>query len=253
MAACLDAQGKLEVLFTFLCLEERESYLAVADGGDPEENMSQLLRFKVADRFEVEMLSNFSLVHLSTDLPETQKSLQSELTPIWSIPSKRLFNPGADLIIPSHELGDVISKIPSEVHRFSTQELVASRILGNRPWFPDDLHKRSLFLEAEALNAISSTKGCYAGQEVIEKGRARGKAPAVITPFSIVGESLNEGDALICEASGKRLGELITRSEPISEEFGYAAFVRLRSEFLDSHVLKTSGATLTRLDRTLEN
>ncbi len=49
------------------------------------------------------------------------------------------------------------------------------RILGGIPAFPSELNAKTLFSESDLMYAVSFRKGCYVGQEVIEKIDAHGK------------------------------------------------------------------------------
>ena len=49
------------------------------------------------------------------------------------------------------------------------------RIEAGIPSYGNDLYEDTLPLEAGVLSALSFTKGCYLGQEIVERARSRGK------------------------------------------------------------------------------
>jgi folate-binding protein YgfZ len=55
-----------------------------------------------------------------------------------------------------------------------TEALEMLRIEAGIPRYGDDLGEDTLPLEAGLLNALSFTKGCYVGQEIVERARSRG-------------------------------------------------------------------------------
>ena len=87
-----------------------------------------------------------------------------------------------------------------------TEALEILRIEGGVPRYGADFGEDTLPLEAGLLNALSFTKGCYPGQEIVERARTRGHVnwrlvgvtvDAVIVP--------SPGEKLVSE--GKEVGE----------------------------------------------
>jgi aminomethyltransferase len=54
------------------------------------------------------------------------------------------------------------------------EALESLRIEAGIPRYGPDLAEDTLLLEADLLNAVSFTKGCYIGQEIVERSRTRG-------------------------------------------------------------------------------
>ena len=55
-----------------------------------------------------------------------------------------------------------------------TEALESLRIEAGIPRYGAELAEDTLLLEAGLLNAVSFTKGCYLGQEIVERARSRG-------------------------------------------------------------------------------
>jgi folate-binding protein YgfZ len=205
LAAALSPQGKTEGLFSVLCLEEKR-YLLFCTGGDRQRILSAFKRYIVADRVEVKDRSDeFGAVHLfahgEKPLQEILHSLAVRgplLTAEFSfvatealivISSVRASNLGYDLLAPRAALEKLLHVCAAELGpNLTDEEKRRERILANRPEFPSEVREESVFTEAPLRFAVSFTKGCYTGQEVIEKIDSHGKTPRVLSRFSIQAE-----------------------------------------------------------------
>jgi len=88
-----------------------------------------------------------------------------------------------------------------------TEALETLRIEAGIPRYGKDLDEDTLPLEAGLLNALSFTKGCYVGQEVVERTRSRGHANWKLMGMIIHGDRLpSAGEKLL--ADGKDIGEI---------------------------------------------
>jgi tRNA-modifying protein YgfZ len=91
------------------------------------------------------------------------------------------------------------------------------RIENAKPRFGEEITARFLAAEAGQLDAISSHKGCYLGQEVVERLRSRNAVSRILKPIrfdsgacAAAGTKLHDGDA--------RVGEIV--SAAYSPHFG---------------------------------
>ena len=84
--------------------------------------------------------------------------------------------------------------------------------------------------EADLPEALSYTKGCYVGQEVVEKVASRGSLPRVIRAVSAPGRvELRPGDQVFSGDASQCLGTVLSAIQ--DEEFHRTiAFMRLRNE-----------------------
>ncbi len=82
---------------------------------------------------------------------------------------------------------------------------------------------------AEKLNGVSFSKGCYVGQELTARMKHRTTLKKKIVPIKFEGFSPETG-TLIETASGKKAGEVLTQS-------GLYALAYLRLEYLDDQLL----------------
>lgn len=80
------------------------------------------------------------------------------------------------------------------------------RMLEGTPRFGTDIRDKDLPQETGQTRALHFAKGCYLGQEIVERIRSRGNVHRAFTAFRLEGELPTLGSTL--EADGKPVGEL---------------------------------------------
>ena len=81
------------------------------------------------------------------------------------------------------------------------------RIASGVPRYGVDIRERDLPQETEQTRALNFNKGCYIGQEIVERIRSRGNVHRTFTGFEFQGDALSEAGAKI-SANGKEVGEI---------------------------------------------
>jgi folate-binding protein YgfZ len=106
----------------------------------------------------------------------------------------------------------------------------AARVEAGRPVWGIDMDDSTLPQEAnlEALNAISFTKGCYTGQEIVARLHFRGHVNKRIVGLRIDGSAVPARETSVVGAEGKEVGDV--RSAVMSPRFGPIALAMLRRE-----------------------
>jgi folate-binding protein YgfZ len=87
-----------------------------------------------------------------------------------------------------------------------TSALDLLRIAAGIPRYGQDIRERDLPQETEQQRALHFTKGCYIGQEIVERIRSRGHVRRKFTGFEIDGPLPASGAQI--QADGKDLGEI---------------------------------------------
>ncbi|HEX4649885.1 MAG TPA: folate-binding protein [Granulicella sp.] len=106
------------------------------------------------------------------------------------------------------------------------------RLLEGTPRYGIDIRDRELPQETEQTRALHFAKGCYLGQEIVERIRSRGNVHRTFHAFLLTGEFPFAGAAL--ETDGKPVGELTSAltipfpDGPVQLALGY-----IRREALD--------------------
>ncbi len=86
------------------------------------------------------------------------------------------------------------------------EALEALRVLEGTPLFGKDIRDRDLPQETAQTRALHFSKGCYLGQEIVERIRSRGNVRRSLTSFSLIGDVPALPATL--EADGNPAGEL---------------------------------------------
>jgi len=122
-----------------------------------------------------------------------------------------------------------------EVHE---QTLETFRILCGIPKVGQDTHEKTLPQETGQERALNFNKGCYIGQEIVERIRARGAVHRTFVGFEVEGPAPAAGMRVQSEA--KDVGEITSiAAEPLKGKrlaLGY-----LRREFLATDKTLTAG------------
>jgi folate-binding protein YgfZ len=80
------------------------------------------------------------------------------------------------------------------------------RIARGVPRYGQDLRERDLPQETEQYRALNFNKGCYVGQEIVERIRSRGSVHRMFTGFRVEGPVPAAGTRI--ESQGKEVGEV---------------------------------------------
>lgn len=114
----------------------------------------------------------------------------------------------------------------------------AARVEAGRPEWGLDMDDATLSQEAnlDTLQAISYTKGCYVGQEVVARVHFKGHVNRNLRGLRVSGAAAPPTGAALEDATGKPVGDV--RSSVVSPRLGPIALAMVRREI-------ETGATLT--------
>jgi folate-binding protein YgfZ len=87
------------------------------------------------------------------------------------------------------------------------EALEAYRIYSGTPKYGQDIRDKDLPQETAQTHALNFNKGCYLGQEIVERIHSRGNVHRTFTKFTLTGE-MPTLPALLLEANSKPAGEL---------------------------------------------
>lgn len=223
LAAALNAQGKAAGVFVVLRTSE-EGFLLISEGGNPEEQEAAIKQFIVADRVTVTNQSDqFRLVHLTegssaaTIIPESfpgfdEEFQAAEIDGMRAYSMHRTPQLGIDVLLPAERAPEVeAALLAKNERRLSEAEQSLLRILGGRAAYGKEITGDRAFSEFGLEEAISSTKGCYVGQEVVERIASRGKAPRRLVRLRTEGSVPLAADQSVSSANGsEEVGRILT-------------------------------------------
>ncbi len=243
-AAALTPQGRTEGLFTCLRTNESEYFLS-CDGGGREELLTALRRYVVADRVTIEPTDRIgSVIHVSASvkahlytaalvdplfLPELLP--ENPLRIAATIPNLRLGELGFDIWTwEPWEAAEALRKTLSEFQCLTSEQFEIQRLSQGFPSFPSELNPSRLLTEAPIGRMVAKNKGCYVGQEVIERVESRGATPRLLARFSCESvQNLTPGAAISVkriDGGTEKMGEVLSSASTGDEVFGFASIRR---------------------------
>jgi folate-binding protein YgfZ len=227
----LNAQGKIQADVIVLCFED---HLLL----DVEPSVRALVyehldRFIIADDAELEDVTettfclglegpsaNETVASLGFAVPETAYAH----TTVGDVAAARITatgQPGVRLYGPAAGQGELLSKLGAAVPATEADAEIA-RIHNFLPRFGFDISDATLPQETQMTHALHFQKGCYLGQEIVERIRSRGHVNRQLMGFRLEGHAVPAPGTVI-NAGGKEAGEVTSAAEaPEGRVFGLA-------------------------------
>jgi len=121
--------------------------------------------------------------------------------------------PGATLLVRRDRLASLWRKLLAAIHAhggepIGIEALNSLRLEAGIPWFPADFNDTVIPHEAALEDThISFTKGCYTGQEIVERVRSRGHVNRRRVRLQFSTETLPEANAAL-QADGMHVGHV---------------------------------------------
>jgi folate-binding protein YgfZ len=218
-AFLLNAQGRIQAdLYVF---HRGDSLLVDTERAQRDKILELFDRYIIADDVEIADISD-KLIAIGLTGPESRAVLERagigvpELAHLqfadvtWQQKAITLFRSGEEAaeswqiwIAPEHaaELRDALLK--AGAHAVGTIALNLFRISRAIPQFGVDIRDRDLPQETGQTRALNFTKGCYLGQEIVERIRSRGAVHRQFTAFTVEGALPAPGTKILAGESGK--------------------------------------------------
>jgi folate-binding protein YgfZ len=184
-AFLLTPQGRIQADVVMLGFAE---HILIDTEPDLREKVPQLiLRYKVADQVEVEDVTERTWA-LGLEGPGAAAVLAAVNAPVPGadyahVPWESLTvaavtatgQPGFRIYGSTEVKAEVIRKLEAAGAKAATEEDArAVRIENGKPRYGEDIRETTLPQETQQMQALSFTKGCYLGQEIVERIRAQG-------------------------------------------------------------------------------
>jgi folate-binding protein YgfZ len=166
--------------------------------------------------------------------------------PVRVMRASEVRGPGLVLHVPSARAALVWEHL---VHAGATpcgmEALERRRIEVGVPRIGLDMDLSTLALEVPVEDAISATKGCYLGQEVIARGTARGHVNRRLVGLELDGEVPESGTGLTCD--GKEVGRLTSVAGPLGGRRAVALGLVRREHWSPGTALGAGALTRARI------
>jgi tRNA-modifying protein YgfZ len=137
--------------------------------------------------------------------------------------------PGFRIYCPAEARASLVVQLETAGARAATEEDArVVRIENGRPRYGEDIRETSLPQETQQMQAVSFTKGCYLGQEIVERIRAQGRVNWKLVRVEIAGTEPVAPATKITADGGAEAGEITSAVfSPRREKV--VALARLRS------------------------
>jgi tRNA-modifying protein YgfZ len=156
--------------------------------------------------------------------------------------------PGFFIFLPASAKGELLKKfaaLPQVLSRAEAVEARVVRIENGRPRYGEEITERYLVQETGQMRGVHLSKGCYLGQEIVERVRSRGQVHRVLRRLEIdtaeapaAGTKLSSGGADAAEIA----------SSAFSPALGKAvALAYVRTPFAEPGTVLNLGAFAARV------
>jgi tRNA-modifying protein YgfZ len=156
---------------------------------------------------------------------------------------------GFRLFLSAAQKQEIVSKLEAAgVAQADDEAIKTVRLEHGKPRYGEDITERYLMQETNQLQVVSFTKGCYLGQEIVERVRSRAQIHRILTPVRIATKEVPApGTKMTVEE--KNVGEIT--SAAFSPAFGeVAALAYLRVEQIQAKAdMVTTGLTHSAIAR----
>lgn len=229
LAAALTAQGRVECLFTVFA-ESGEIFYLVADSGNRQDIVAVLGKYIVADRISLEDIGASGVfLHVAAPREVLAPVLASLGGSCCIRTASRLGVEGVDLLMVGVDVHVALERFRDACGEgLSVTDYTLLRCKQGQPVFPDEVNDRVILTECGMRHAVSFSKGCYVGQEVIERSDAIGKLPRRLERIRISGVGELPKEAPIVNHAGESIGKVVTAASDSAESCTYA-FALLKS------------------------
>jgi aminomethyltransferase len=215
-AFLLSPQGRIQADLNLFCFEDH--FLIDTEPELREKVFLHIKRYIIADQVELEDVTGATAC-LGLEGPDAARMLPT-VPPAdfahvpWEDASIAAVTatgqPGVRLFCPADSAAEYVHLFESAgAVQAADDDVRLVRIENGRPRYGEDIRDTSLPQETQQMHAISFTKGCYLGQEIVERIRAQGRVNKKLTRVVLPGTdipapgtktTIDEADAEITSA-----------------------------------------------------
>jgi tRNA-modifying protein YgfZ len=250
-AFVLNAQGHIQADVNLLCLEDR--FLLDTEPETRERVFQHLDKYIIADDVALEDVTG-SLACVAVEGPRAAAALAAIGAPApeteyehaaWNGATVEHVSetgaPGFRIFMLAEAKADWIARLESAgaVHA-TADEVRTVRLEHGKPRYGEDVFDTTLPQETQQMHGVHFAKGCYLGQEIVERIRSRGHVNRLLTKLEIEGEAPLAGGTKVI-AGAAEAGEIT--SSAFSPALGkVVALAYVRAQYAaDATVLEASG------------
>lgn len=111
------------------------------------------------------------------------------------------------ILAPAADRADLAARLGEEADAEAAETARLERAV---PRYGADILERHLTQETRQMHAVHFSKGCYLGQEIVERVRSRGQVHKGLAPVELESSAPPEPGAEIHDAAGTKCGEMLS-------------------------------------------
>jgi aminomethyltransferase len=182
-AFLLNPQGRIQADLNLLCFAD---HFLIDTEPDLREKVQQLIRrYIIADQVELEdVTTQTAAIGVEGPMAESLQLPDGCTKAPFSLTGQ----PGIRIYCAAGEMARIVGQLEAAGARPATSDdarLV--RIENGKPRYGEDIGETSLPQETQQMHAVSFTKGCYLGQEIVERIRTQGHVNKKLVRLEIDG------------------------------------------------------------------
>jgi folate-binding protein YgfZ len=184
-AFLLSPQGRIQADLHLLCLTDH--FLIDTEPELREKVLQHIKRYIIADQVELEDVTAATAA-IGVEGP-TAESIRPAVSGHTVAPFSLTGQPGFRIYCDAAQSADLIRQLEAAGARPATlDDARIARIENGKPRYGEDIRETSLPQETQQMDAVSFTKGCYIGQEIVERIRALGHVNKKLVRVEIDGQ-----------------------------------------------------------------
>jgi aminomethyltransferase len=215
-AFSLTPQGRIVGDLDLLC--RPDDFLIDTEPELREKLRLHILKYKVADQVELEDVTD-STAAIGVEGPNAPPAPAGLATAPFTVTGQ----PGYRIYCSPEEKSTVIASLGIPLATAEDARLI--RIENGKPRYGEDILETSLPQETGQMHGISFNKGCYLGQEIVERIRARGHVNKQLRKLELEGEIPASGTKLTID--GKEADITSAIFSPAQQKVIALAYVRV--------------------------
>ena len=194
----LNAQGRIIADVWIICREDH--LLLITEAETRQRVYEHLDQFIIADDAYVEDVTDqFALLTVEGPAADSAK---------MPIPITYTGHPGGAMLVPIAEAE--AAKAALGVPEADEEAARIVRLETAKPRYGEEITERFLVQETGQMQAVHFTKGCYLGQEIVERVRSRGQVHRHLRGIRIEGVELPKPGDKMTNAEGKDIAEIVS-------------------------------------------
>lgn len=243
-AFLLTPQGRIQADLHLFCFADR--FLIDTEPDLREKVPPLILKYKVADQVELEDVTAETAA-MGVEGPKATEIREAVSAPEFTVLDASVTGqPGFRIFCTADAFPEVVRRVEAAGAVAATAEDArAVRIENGKPRYGEDIRETSLPQETQQMQAVSFEKGCYLGQEIVERIRAMGHVNKLLVRLEMEAAGVVAAGTKLT-VDGKEAGEIT--SAVVSPESGrVAALAYVRTPHAQAGTVLQAGDAVARV------